>query len=910
MGDGRDLRALFGSNDREIRATEQFTNRQEQWAAVTAALADHLRAVCAPGFDVEDLEAPRDNVLVFHGVGGIGKSTLSRKVEAALARSEQRPAQWGAPVWGNGAARILPVRIDLARSAGTDFERVVLTIRLALAELGRPLPAFDLALRRYWDQVHPGESLEEYLRRGGLGRRFGRAVPQQMQSALADIAQALLLPGTVGAVVGQVTGALVRALRDHRASVRALAGCARLADFLEAEPDLDSLAYATHLLAWELTRQPRGRAVVPVILLDTFEDVGDRVHRDLERLLQRVVWLMPNAFFVITGRSRLQWADEALHGQLDWAGPAAWPGLAADQPATDATGPALPDGRTPSSSGQTSHGARQILVGDFSAEDCDDYLARRLTRDGAPVIGPDVRAVITARSHGLPLHLDLAVQRFLAIRRTGRDPRPADLDFDFPALIVRTLSDLTPDERHVLRSVSLLDNFDVALASRAAGMTYESAALRMVERPFVRVDPQAVWPYHLHGVICSTIRTAGDQADDRWSERDWTQAAERAFEAVGERWAQAPAPGRELLVICLRQGLRLARDFGLDLGWLADAAWSYVGDSVWEPLAPPAPDEAAPPTLRTAADALVEMLSTLARRQHEHRERTVARLTAVVDSALLPAELCDMAFYYRAKAQRDLGRSRDSGDGMRRVAEGGGRLAPAARRGLAHLARLTGDFPTALRTAGTLGWDGRHHRVLGDVWWVQGDMARAAEAYRAARDEAEQHAVAGERATAQAQRAFTLAFADPAVASDELDLAHQLLVGLDLRATRLTAHIAALVRDAGAASAQIEGRARVLHTEAANAGITAARLTVELALGFHHAVLADHARLDVCLARLREAVRGGDYAYYDDIVCFMSGRPVPDDGTSRARWLDGPGPTRARWQGLVIARRALYGGAS
>ncbi|MEE4597999.1 hypothetical protein V2J94_40085 [Streptomyces sp. DSM 41524] len=51
--------------------------------------------------------------------------------------------------------------------------------------------------------------MEEYLRRGGLASRFGRALPQQMQSALSDVAQALLLPGTVGSAIGQVTGALV-----------------------------------------------------------------------------------------------------------------------------------------------------------------------------------------------------------------------------------------------------------------------------------------------------------------------------------------------------------------------------------------------------------------------------------------------------------------------------------------------------------------------------------------------------------------------------------------------------------------------------------------------------------------------------------------------------------------------------
>ena len=68
---------------------------------------------------------------------------------------------------------------------------------------------------------------------------------------------------------------------------------------------------------------------MPVILLDTFEDVGDRTHRDLECRIQRVVWLMPNAFFIVTGRSRLQWAEPALQGRLDYTGPGAWPGLAA-----------------------------------------------------------------------------------------------------------------------------------------------------------------------------------------------------------------------------------------------------------------------------------------------------------------------------------------------------------------------------------------------------------------------------------------------------------------------------------------------------------------------------------------------------------------------------------------------------
>lgn len=133
-------------------------------------------------------------------------------------------------------------------------------IRLALTRIGRPLPAFDIALRRYWEANHPGEPLEEYLRRRGLAARFGEVLPQQTESALAEAAQVLTLPGTVGSVAGAVTGALVRALRERRQTARALAGCARLADLLEAEADLDTLSYYPHLLTWELARPPRANA--------------------------------------------------------------------------------------------------------------------------------------------------------------------------------------------------------------------------------------------------------------------------------------------------------------------------------------------------------------------------------------------------------------------------------------------------------------------------------------------------------------------------------------------------------------------------------------------------------------------------------------------------------------------------
>ena len=150
-------------------------------------------------------------------------------------------------------------------------------------------------------------------------------------------------------------------LRDRRHQIRSLAECRRLADLLEAEPDLEALSYYSHLLAWDLSRVPAKRRATLVVLLDTFEDVGDRVHRDLERLIQRVAWLMPNALFIITGRNRLHWDDVKLEGQLDWAGPDFWPllvGGAAEEP-------------------------RQHTVGYLSAEDCETVPLRAADQSAA-----------------------------------------------------------------------------------------------------------------------------------------------------------------------------------------------------------------------------------------------------------------------------------------------------------------------------------------------------------------------------------------------------------------------------------------------------------------------------------------------------------------------------------------------
>ncbi|MGW2050925.1 hypothetical protein ACWCPF_38040 [Streptomyces sp. NPDC001858] len=272
----------------------------------------------------------------------------------------------------------------------------------------------------------------------------------------------------------------------------------------------------------------------------------------------------------------------------------------------------------------------------------------------------------------------------------------------------------------------------------------------------------------------------------------------------------------------------------------------------------------------------------------------------VLETTLLSGEPAELALFYRANAHKDLGRTDAALDGYRQVADADGRLAPRARRGPASLARIRGDFPTALAAVPTLGWTSRHHRVLGHIRWPHGDTGRAIAAFEDARAEAEQHDARGEQAIAQTLIALVTAFTDPDRTNDELALAHQLLARLDPRATTLLAHVAALVRDAGT-DRDITSQVTVLRTEITVTGLPWLTPLLETALAFHHAVRQAEHDLAAAIDRLHDATANGDFAYYVPIAAAMGDRPRPDGPA--IRWLGGDHTVRTRWRTLVTTRQ-------
>ncbi|WP_416566168.1 hypothetical protein [Nocardia testacea] len=834
-----------------------------------------------PSFDVEDVESPRRNVLMFYGVGGIGKTTLSQQISRALAGEEPWPVQWPHPV--PALPKVSPLWIDLSRRNGIDLETLILSLRVSVASMGHSMPAFDLAFRRYWDYNHPGESLEDYLKSRTIYNRFSASIPAQIDSILGDVAQVLGLPGAVGALVGKGLTALIHALRDRGQGVKALR-CRRLADLLEAEPDIDALSYYPHLLAWDLANLPSKRPrPIPVVLLDTFEDVGDRTNRERERLIQRLIWLMPNALFILTGRNRLQWDDPKLDSELDWVGPQCWPSLCAS----------------------TDDDPRQHLVGYLSPADRDDYLVRRLTRGREALIPSAVRSTISARSDGLPLYLDLAVMRFLTLyQRRGTVPTVEEFDYDFAALVSRTFRDLSTDERHVVRAVSLVDSFSVQIATRGAGLGQDSAALRLVERPFIESEPTALWPYRLHSLVRSAVRDAEVSAEEAWSEGDWRRAASRIFDALGAQWrSHADEGDPRLLLSCLSQGLRLARDFGLALDWLVDAAFAYVADSIWEPIE--LGDPVVPGGMANVdgeqATALASALACIARRNSVPRQVTAEDLRALLASGRLSDDVVELAWYFLAMCERDLGNFARSLDGMRRVADAGGRLAADARRGLLHLSKRLGRFRDALDLGQSLGTEGKQHRALGELWWPQGSIARACVSLAAARDDARGQGLRGEEALCQAYLAFAAAFEDRARATHQLALAERMLAETPVAWAVVQVEVARLLVDAGH-DPTLPSRVESIASRADDNGLTSPASYARLAACLHAAVLDSEALFEDALGSLKRAVHGEEFAYLVEIAHMLVDSELPDNA-HRADWIDSEAVVRARWRKIVADRR-------
>ncbi|WP_242909669.1 hypothetical protein [Actinomadura terrae] len=465
-----------------------FTNREAQ----VRAIQDQFAQQAERSWSVEELldfQRPASNLIAVCGEGGIGKSTLARHVAQLAVTGEMD----GLPRRGAHAV------LDFADPASSSFESVLLRVRAALAPLAKSWPAFDVALAVYWERKHPGESLTSFLRKGnaaeslGVSEQVGNTVDQLLGGfgALSVAYRALHLLGR--------TATEKTRLKRLRSDLPAL-------DPILSEQDPERmLGYMPVLLAADLERARSKHPALALCVLDTLENV-QRLPAErggLEDLVSRLVYLMPNVVFVAAGRLALRWHDPARAVTLTYGGERRWPGLA--------------DGQ-------------QLGLGGFDPASAEIYLKKRLTVDGSPAIGPEIRTRIIAGSAGSPLYLDLSAGLFGQYLARGEAP-PADaFGLGFPELVLRTMRDLSAPDRDLLRAAALLEAFDEDVLHAVLPHLRLRQIERFLQRPFVRRD-ETVWPpYRLHENLRRSVIECDGGTDDGWTQTERTRNVERAIE--------------------------------------------------------------------------------------------------------------------------------------------------------------------------------------------------------------------------------------------------------------------------------------------------------------------------------------------------------------------------------------------
>jgi tetratricopeptide (TPR) repeat protein len=864
---GINLRAAFALGpDSPVSAQQVFTNRTSEIAAfdgAIVALGDYLSSVeLSP---VSDRRAPRKNVLTYYGVGGIGKSTLSRELENRYLRRDD----------GREREDRATVRIDFAEPTAFDPESYVLRIRAGLARLAPSWPAFDLALSIYWARAHPGEPLAEFIDRDSTLRRATRETGffEQIHTTVSEIAGAL--PGVAGGAY-KLASSLYSRLKERIASHRVLKRCELLPELLEADADFETLSYFPYLLAWDLDRlsSPHPRAAV---FLDTYEAVTGGTTREFERWLQRSVFLMPNVLFVITGRNRLDWADLTTPQELDFVGTERWPNLGSEQ----------------------TQDPRQHLVGYLSPSDAHRYLETVLTENERPMIPSDIRERIVSAGLGLPLYLDLAVTIYLDILGRGRTPIAADFGQPLPAVAARMLRDLGADEQELLRTAALLDTFNLDMLKAGCPQVSDATLHRFSQRPFLEVDSNRAWRYSLHSVLRDAIRQADANLPNSWSHRERAIVAARIADHL-KRYAEAADTNgdRSAEVAVFRQvtGLCVLTDQFFD--WLVDIAQRILVSGHWNSL----------DTSQHGNDEISALLLGI-RSARERRTGVLDNAISAANTALERSgsseRLRQFLALHRAHALRVAGRYAEAALDYESLRQQNGSHATEAGYWLADYHYLDGRFEDALAELDQLteppaALHGEILRLKGHIFRVNALFSRAEACYREALELARETGNIAAEGKACTDIVQTLSWQRPEDAHRLRPKAVEINENLHNKVELVKLHAATAVTlanldDFNAAEAEV--RRGLSLTE--QCGYSGGKIWCWAARAFACMKAGDWVGHDEAVSQVTSIGRElGGNRFWGDITRWWTG-DVTDAFASDTRWIGGAQAARERWHSVA-----------
>lgn len=541
-------------------ASYLFVDRVHDSEALRVSLLAHLERVRIDTITARDNE----NVLVFYGLGGMGKTRLSERLEHWLRGDLPSDDHWGpGPLTG-----VATVRWDLDHGDGAlDLVGMLLALRAGLGRVGGRTPAFDLALAAYLCGVRPGETIDL------LGGPDGTSVLGVIEAIAADLGASSLVASVSTMAIRRLVDTAVGTYRRHRELGRfAMLGplLARCQVIPPGNPSPDLVIDLVWLLTEELGAMLPADRPPLVVFVDTFEKIQQPDAIKSEAVMNRILAHLPYALFVISGREKLNW--HVPRDGLPKSGRKWWPSLV--------------DGRDVE--------PRQHLLGRLSEHDRDELIRHRRASANWPISDAEL-AVAAARTDGYPLHLDAVCQMADNLTEDGATTLTADdLGKNLPDLVKRLLSGLSEEQARAFQAACLLPFFDPELAAAVAGIS-EGAVGQCIRRTLVEPHQSVHYPFKVHDEICALVRSAGDEVQVGWSDNDWRRAALRGLTEAERRHRHAceahdDVATSEALVL----GITIAVSYDLHADWLADAvrnAPTIRGLAVQLPKGPDGPTD-------------------------------------------------------------------------------------------------------------------------------------------------------------------------------------------------------------------------------------------------------------------------------------------------------------------------------
>lgn len=741
-----DLDRLFDQRRSSlITVDEVFVDRAPYLAAFDGA----LRALWDRPEPAGLAGVPRRNVLAFHGLGGIGKSTLSQELQRRFHRHDTDRQR-------------LSCRIDLDDGTLADLETCVIALRGTLGEAVSSCPAFDLSFAVYWERRHPGVPLRSALARNSALARFNQslALAEQVDTTL----DALLGPVPLAGLARRTAALLIDRIRERQSRERLLAECPGFAELVGAEDPADMLPFLPAMLSWDLAEHRRRKALEVVVFLDTFERIdGLREPGSLADQLARLVYLLPNVLFVVTGRNRLVWGD-APHPALHYSGPHYWPGLSAGGGGRPGAVPAM-----------------QHWLRGLADTDADTYLRLRLTQQGAPAIPERLRSRIVGASGGVPLYLELSAELFDQLSAGGRQPEEELFGGTFSEMVIRVMRDLSADERALLRAASLTSRFDTDLLRAAVPGVRDAVIRRFLARPLVQTDRTRWLPHTVDEYVRDAVRLHDQNTDDAWSTAEWATAADRCLDHLRgllHDSLQDPAAADRTR---MGEGFTVASLLTVVAGhvpdWLYDLSYALYVCDLGSVLAA-ARDWPVPSTESPTAALALNCQGMAARASGDRIAALTLTERAHAFADLSPHQRLFVS-YRLAKVLEENGRYAAAQQLVSQVAATPGPLRENAEKDLAWIGWLRGDgrrlrtwalplvdSPLGLRRA-------QSRDLLGQFSFLQGDFRAAEEYLRRNADDPELAAAGMARDTSLRHLGMVLAVARPLDAEAVLDRAHE-----------------------------------------------------------------------------------------------------------------------------------------